>query len=351
MASNQFLKNFSNKVFIIAEAGVNHNANVDNAKKLIDVAANCGADAIKFQTFKAAECASKYALTAEYQKNNQHLNQYDLLKSLELPFSAFTELKSYAETKNIIFLSTPDGNESLELLLKLNVSAIKIASGEMTNFSFMKKIAQSRLPIILSTGMSTHGEIQSAMNCLLSNGCSDIMLLHCTTSYPAKNEEVNLQVIREMTNIYMVPIGYSDHTIGNEAAIAATALGARIIEKHITLDKTMQGPDHKASMDPIEFKSFIDSIRKTSKLLGSSLKKPTKSEIKTINKVRRGLVANCKIEKGTILKPSMIEIKRPADGIQPSLIEQTYGRIVTKTLDIDQPITWKHLGGKNIIGN
>lgn len=351
MTSKQFLSNFSNKVFIIAEAGVNHNANIDNAKKLIDVAVNCGADAIKFQTFKATECASKYAYTAEYQKNNKHQNQYDLLRSLELPFPAFIELKNYADAKNIVFLSTPDGQQSLDLLLRIKVSAIKIASGELTNFSFMEQIAKSKLPIILSTGMSTHGEVQSAMNCLLSNGCPDIMLLHCTTAYPTKYEDANLQVIREMEYIYRVPVGYSDHTIGNEAAIAATALGARIIEKHITLDKSMNGPDHKASMNPEEFKSFVCSIRKTSKLLGSSMKQPTNSELNIKRKVRRGLVAACKIEQGTILTSDMIEIKRPADGIQPDLVEQTYGRIVTKTLDIDEPITWKHLGGKNIIGD
>ena len=329
--------------FIIAEIGVNHNGSPELAKKLIDVAYKAGVDAVKFQTFKAWECASKFAPTADYQKESAE-NQYKLLENLELDFADFADLKEYAESLGLVFLSTPDGQKSLDFLCDIGVKAIKIASGELTNLPFLTAIAFKKLPVILSTGMGTLGEVEEAINTLKLAGASDIMLMHCTTEYPAPAEDCNLKAIQTMQNAFQLPVGFSDHTQGSEAAIAATTLGAVILEKHITLDKTMEGPDHAASIEPDELKNYVDAVRKTQTMLGNGIKVPSESEIKNIPLVRRSLVAAKPIKAGESLTGDKVAIKRPASGIEPKQLINALGRRVLRDLSEDEPITWNDLG-------
>ena len=329
--------------FIIAEIGVNHNGSPELAKKLIDVAYKAGVDAVKFQTFKAWECASKFAPTADYQKESAE-NQYKLLENLELDFADFADLKEYAESLGLVFLSTPDGQKSLNFLCDIGVKAIKIASGELTNLPFLNSIAFKKLPVILSTGMGTLGEVEEAINTLKLAGASDIMLMHCTTEYPAPAKDCNLKAIQTMQNAFQLPVGFSDHTQGSEAAIAATTLGAVILEKHITLDKTMEGPDHAASIEPDELKNYVDAIRKTITMLGNGIKVPSESEIKNIPLVRRSLVAAKPIKAGESLTGDKVAIKRPASGIEPKQLINALGRRVLRDLSEDEPITWNDLG-------
>ena len=328
--------------FIIAEIGVNHNGSAEIAKKLIDTAFAADVDAVKFQTFKAWECASKYAPTAEYQKESAE-NQYKLLERLELDFADFADLKEYAESLGLVFLSTPDGQKSLDFLCDIGVKAIKIASGELTNLPFLTAIAFKKLPVILSTGMGTLSEVEEAINTLRLAGASDIMLMHCTTEYPAPAEDCNLKAIQTMQNAFHLPVGFSDHTLGNEAAIAASALGAVILEKHITLDKTMEGPDHAASIEPDELKSYVNSVRKSVAMLGNGIKVPSESELKNIPLVRRSIVAAKAIKAGESLTGDKAAIKRPADGIAPKFLHQVLGRRVLRDISEDEPITWNDL--------
>jgi N-acetylneuraminate synthase len=337
-----FLDN-KNEPFIIAEIGVNHNGSVELAKKLIDAAHDANVDAVKFQTFKAWECSSKFAPLAEYQKNEAE-TQYKLLEELELDFADFADLKEYAESLGLVFLSTPDGQTSLDFLCDIGVKAIKIASGELTNIPFLTSIAFKKLPIILSTGMGTLEEVDEAINALKLAGTSDIMLMHCLTEYPAPAEECNLKAIQTMKEAFQLPVGFSDHTIGNEAAIIATALGAQILEKHVTLDKRMKGPDHAASIEPDELKDYVDAIRKTVSMLGNGIKVPSKSELKNIPLVRRSLVAAKSIKAGESLTGDKVAIKRPANGIEPKQLINALGRRVLRDLSEDEPITWNDLG-------
>lgn len=329
--------------FIIAEIGVNHNGSAELAKKLIDAAYNARVDAVKFQTFKAWECASKYAPIAEYQKGTAE-NQYKLLENLELDFADVADLKEYAESLGLVFLSTPDGQTSLDFLCDIGVKALKVASGELTNLPFLTAIAFKKLPVILSTGMGTLGEVEEAITTLKLAGLQDIMLMHCTTEYPAPAEECNLKAIQTMQKAFHLPVGFSDHTIGSEAAIAAATLGAVIFEKHITLDKSMEGPDHVASIEPKELKSYVEAIRKTITMLGNGIKVPSKSELKNIPLVRRSLVAAKPIKAGESLTGEKIAIKRPTNGIEPKQLVNVLGRRVLKNLAEDEPITWNDLG-------
>ena len=331
-----------NKPFIIAEIGVNHNGCFDIAKELIDVAYEAKVDAVKFQTFKAWECASRFAGLAEYQKNETE-NQYELLKSLELDFPYFTDLKEYAESLGLMFLSTPDGITSLDFLCDIGVKAIKIASGELTNLPFLTTIGFKKLPVILSTGMGTLGEVEKAIITLKLAGATEIMLMHCTTEYPAPLNECNLKAIQTMQQAFQLPVGFSDHTLGNEAAIIATTLGAAIIEKHITLDKKMNGPDHSASIEPNELVSYVEAIRNTPIMMGSGIKQPTRSEIKNIKLVRRSIVAAKQLEKGETLTGDKIALKRPATGIEPKYLVQILGRKVCRDFAEDEPINWEDL--------
>ena len=266
--------------FIIAEAGVNHNGDINLAKQLINAAVEAGADAVKFQTFHADNVVTRDAEKAEYQKSttSSDESQYDMIKKLELPDDAFRELSDYANDKGIIFLSTPFDEESVDLLDDIGVPAFKIPSGEITNFPLLKKIAEKHRPIILSTGMATLGEVEEAFLYLKEMGSKDVILLHCTTSYPAPFDSVNLRAMDTLQCAFKVPVGYSDHTEGLTIPIAAVAMGARVIEKHFTIDRTLQGPDHQASIEPHELMAMVKGIRDVERALGDGMKKPTPEE-------------------------------------------------------------------------
>lgn len=329
-------------VYIIAEAGVNHNGDIELAKKLIDMASECGADAIKFQTFKAEESTGRMADKAEYQKKNdgEENSQLEMIRQLELPFEAFFELKKYAEERKIDFISTPDGKESLKCLIDIDVPLIKIGSTEVTNIAFLKEIAKTGKPIFLSTGMSRLGEVEKAVDILQESGATKLQLMHCTTDYPTEIEDVNLNAMLTLKNAFQLPVGYSDHTLGFEAAIAATTLGACCIEKHITLSQDMKGPDHKASMPPKEFKEYVQHIRNTEKLLGDGRKRPTKKEMKIMPQVRRSILAAKDLEKGTILTEEMLCFKRPGTGIAPEYADILIGRELKRNIQKEEAITW-----------
>lgn len=330
-------------VYIIAEAGVNHNGDVRVAMKLIDMAKECGADAVKFQTFKAEESTSAYAEKADYQKKNDSTEeaQIDMIKKLELPFESFEVLKKYCEKVGIDFISTPDGIDSLAWLIKLDVPVIKLGSTEVTNIVFLKEVAKTMKPIILSTGMSTLGEVERAVDAIISSGNSNLTLMHCTTDYPTEIEEVNLKAMLTLQNAFKVPVGYSDHTKGFEAAIAATTMGAVYIEKHITLDNQMQGPDHKASMTPFEFKQYVQYIRNTERLLGDGKKRPTKHEKEIMPNVRRSILAAYPLKKGTVLTQEMLCYKRPGYGIAPEYTHLLLGRVLKRDVEREEMIGWK----------
>lgn len=329
-------------VFIIAEAGVNHNGNIKLAKRLVDMAVECGADAIKFQTFKAEESTGKYADKAKYQKENTDVyeSQLEMIKKLELPFEDFKILKNYCDEKGIKFISTPDGKESLKFLLEIGLDIIKIGSTEVSNIDFLEQIGRTGKEIILSTGMSTLGEVEKAIMALKSTGNNKIKIMQCTTDYPTAYEDANVRAMVTMREAFKVPVGLSDHTIGNEAAIAAIALGAKFVEKHITLDKNMEGPDHKASMDYSDFKGYVQSLRNTEKLLGDGIKKPTKRELEIMKNVRRSIVAAKDIEKGTVIEKSILAYKRPGTGIKPEFADMIIGKTLKRDISEDEIINW-----------
>ncbi|MTK11387.1 MAG: N-acetylneuraminate synthase [Clostridiaceae bacterium] len=332
-------------VFVIAEAGVNHNGDINIAKKLVDMAVECDANAIKFQTFKAEESTGTFAEKAQYQKNNdpKEESQIDMIRRLELPFECFKEIQNYCNNKGIIFISTPDGTESLNYLVNLEVPFIKIGSTEVTNLEFLKEVGRTGKTLILSTGMSTLGEVEKALDAIYSTGNNNVKLMHCTTDYPTRIEDVNLRAMLTMREAFKIPVGFSDHTLGFESAVAAVTLGAEFIEKHITINRNIEGPDHKASMSPKEFKEYVMYIRNTEKLLGNGIKKPTESEIEIMKNVRRSIVAACEIKKGTMLEKSMLNYKRPGDGIKPEFEDILIGREIKKDLKKDEPILWEYI--------
>ena len=308
-------------VFIIAEAGVNHNGSLDLAKKLIDVASSAGVDAVKFQTFKAANIATKKTQKAIYQKKttNKKETHFDMLKKLELSVEMHKELILYCRTKKIIFLSSPFDHESIELLKNLGLETFKIPSSEITNLPYLRHIGKLNKKLILSTGMSTIDEVKNALNVLIKSGTkkSKITVLHTTSEYPAPIEDVNLKAMVTIGKELDVNIGYSDHTQGIEVSLAAVAIGARCIEKHFTLDCNMEGPDHKASLEPDQLEAMIKSIRNIEIALGSSIKKPSKSELQNILVARKSIVAKTKIKKGDLFTKDNISTKRPGIGISP----------------------------------
>lgn len=332
-------------VFIVAEAGVNHNGDVDLGKKLIDVAKDAEADAVKFQAFKAENVVTKYAEKARYQKETTGPNksQYNMVKRLELKGEEFRELYNYAKKNNIIFLSSAFDKESVDLLDDLGVPAFKVPSGEITNFPLLRYIAEKKKPIILSTGMSTIGEIEEALEVIMEKGVEDIVLLHCVTSYPAKIEDVNLRVIEALRRRFKLPVGFSDHTLGITIPIAAAALGAVLVEKHFTLDRTLPGPDHRASLEPNELKDMIRAIRDVEKALGDGIKKPTKDEERIKKVVRRSIVARMRIPKGTVITEDMLDLKRPGVGIEPKYLNEIIGKRAKKDIKPDELITFDKL--------
>ncbi len=336
------------KTLIIAEAGVNHNGNLNIAKKLIDVAANAKVDFIKFQTFKTKNLVSSKAKMADYQIKNTSSKhtQFEMLKKLELSFSDFQELISYSKSKKIGFLSSPFDIESIDYLNKLEIDFIKIPSGEITNFPYLEKIASISKKVILSTGMSTLKEIESALDILTSKNLKkkDITLLHCNTEYPTPFDDVNLKAMENLKNHFDIMVGYSDHTLGIEASIAAVALGACVVEKHITLDRKMEGPDHFASIEPNQLDGMVKSIRNIELAIsGSGIKAPTKSELKNKNIARKSIFTKCKIDKETIVEEKHLITLRPGDGISPMNWNKIIGKKISKKLPVFHKLNWNDL--------
>ena len=312
---------------IIAEAGVNHNGSVKLAKQMIEEAAKAGADYIKFQTFKPEKLVSKYAQKADYQKKTtgSQESQLQMLEKLALSYDDFVELKKYCEQIGIGFLSTPFDEDSIRFLDRLDMDFWKIPSGEITNYPYLVQVAQTGRDIVLSTGMCEMDEIADAMKVLEENGAGNISLLHCNTEYPTPYEDVNLLAMNQMREVFNKQVGYSDHTVGIEVPISAVALGAAIIEKHFTLDKNMEGPDHKASLEPLELTQMICSIRHIEKSLGNGNKKRTASEQHNIAAARKSIVAKCAISKGDIFTEANLTVKRPGNGISPMRWKELIG--------------------------
>lgn len=328
------------KTLIIAEAGVNHNGSLEIAKQLVDKAKEAGADIVKFQTFKAEKLVSKYAGKAEYQKETTDASesQYNMIKKLELDLNMHKELIEYCKLKEINSLSSPFDIDSIKLLIKFGIDIIKIPSGEITNLPYLKEIGKLKKQVILSTGMSTLGEIEKALNILIVNGTKDVVVLHCNTEYPTPMKDVNLRAMRTIKEAFKIEVGYSDHTLGIEVPIAAVVMGASIIEKHFTLDKRMAGPDHRASLEPHEFKAMVNAIRNIEKALGNGIKKPSDSELSNINVVRKSIVAKCDIKKGETLSNSNITVKRPGNGISPMRWDEMIGKIAKRDYLADEMI-------------
>jgi len=327
-----------NKVLIIAEAGVNHNGSFENAKKLILAGAEAGVDYVKFQTFKADKLVSKDAKKANYQKINtkdENTSQFEMLKKLEMPESWHQELIKYAASLNVKFLSTGFDEECIDFLDTIKIDLFKIASGEITNKPFLEHIAKKKKPIIVSTGMANIDEVRAAIEVLKNNGIekNSITILHCNTEYPTPMLDVNLKAMLSLKEEFQVNIGYSDHTLGIEVPIAAVALGATVIEKHFTLDKNMEGPDHKASLDPNELKEMVKSIRNIEEALsGSGIKEPSESESKNIQIARKSIHTNKSLQKGNLLRKEDLIMMRPGDGISPMDIDFFVNKQIAKDL-------------------
>jgi len=328
------------RAFIIAEAGVNHNGSLKIAKEMVDKAKDAGADCIKFQTFIPQHVVSKQAEKAVYQKQqtSSEESQLDMICKLALSFDEFTELNEHCKIKGIEFLSTPFDFESIDFLNNIGMKVWKIPSGEITNLPHLIKIAKLGKPIILSTGMSTICEIKDAIKILNENGAGEITVLHCTTEYPAPYEDVNLMAMKTMKDELGVPIGYSDHTEGIEVSIVATAMGATVIEKHFTLDRNMEGPDHKASLEPDELEKMIKGIRNIELSIGDGEKKPMQSEQENIDIARKSIVAKCDIKKGKLFTDDNLTVKRPGNGISPMRWFEIVGSVAIRNFKEDELI-------------
>ena len=332
----------NNKTFIIAEAGVNHNGSIELAFKLIDAAKEAGTDAVKFQSFKADNLVSKKADKAEYQKKTTDINesQYEMIKKLELSVDDHKKLMEYCNKVGIQFLSSPFDLDSIDLLNELGLEIFKIPSGEIINLPYLRKIGKLNKNVILSSGMSDLGEIEDALDALIPNGTDKekITILHCNTEYPTPYEDVNLNAMLTIKNSFGVKVGYSDHTKGIEIPIAAVALGAEVIEKHFTLDRNMEGPDHKASLEPNELKQMVSAIRNIEKALGNGIKKPSKSELKNKSIARKSLIAITDIKKGEFFTEENVGVKRPGTGISPMRWDEVIGKNANKDFEIDDLI-------------
>lgn len=326
------------KIFIIAEAGVNHNGNIETAKKLVDVAVEAGADAVKFQTFKAENLVCRDARKADYQMEttDQAESQFDMLKKLELTSDMHEHLMKYCRQKGIMFLSTPFDIDSMHYLISLGVDIIKLPSGEITNYPLLREAGRTGKRVILSSGMSTLNEVREAVQVLKSNGSSDVIVLHCNTEYPTPYADVNLRAMLTLKEKLNVPTGYSDHTQGIEIPIAAAAMGAVVIEKHFTLDKNMEGPDHKASLEPDELEAMIKAIRNIESALGDGQKEPSESEKRNIGIVRKSIVAKYDIEAGEFFSEDNLTTKRPGTGISPMQWDQVIGQRAKRKFQADE---------------
>jgi len=337
------------KTIIIAEAGVNHNGDINTAKRLIDVAADAGVDYVKFQTFKANKLVSPSAQKAKYQIKNDKSNddsQLKMLKKLELSDADHKELISYCKSKNINFFSTAFDNEGISYLYLLNFDMFKIPSGELTNYPYLRAIGQTGLPVILSTGMANLDEIEKSTNILVSHGTkkSEITVLHCNTEYPTPISDVNLMAMLTIKEKLGVSVGYSDHTLGIEVPIAAVALGAKVIEKHFTLDRSLNGPDHKASLEPNELKEMVNCIRNIEKAIsGNGIKEASPSEKKNINIARKSIHLSTDLKSGSVIKEKDIIPLRPGDGICAMNWEKVIGQKVNTDLEKFTKLTWENL--------
>lgn len=330
------------QVIIIAEAGVNHNGNIQTAKELCLAAKEAGADVVKFQKWITDKIITKTVRQADYQIKNTGNDQaqYDMLKSLELSVDDFREIKKYCDEIGIVFASTADETESLDFLIELGIPFIKLGSGEIGNIPYLRYVGSKKMPVVLSTGMCNLADVEISIQALKEGGAEEIMLLHCTTNYPCPYDSVNLKAMDTLKNAFGYEVGYSDHTMGIEIPIAAVARGARVIEKHFTLDRTMDGPDHVASTEPDEFGKMVNYIRNIEKALGNGIKQPDKTEIDIAKVVQKRIVANRRITVGQIITEEDICIKRSISGLPCRLWDYVVGTEATKTFDIDEGIIW-----------
>ena len=328
--------------FLIAEAGVNHNGDLSLAKQLVAAASETGVDAIKFQTFQANKVASAQAEKAAYQLRTTNANesQIDMLQRLELTLEDFRELKTYCESMGLMFLSTPHDTQSIEVLEALDVEAFKIGSGDVTNTPFLEVVARCEKPLILSTGMCSLGDVELALDAIFRTGNRQVILLHCVSDYPAVIEDCNLRAMRTLAHSFHVPVGYSDHTIGDTVALAAVALGACVIEKHFTLDRSLSGPDHAASAEADELTQLVRRIRTVEASLGSGIKAPTSRELTNRDAIRKSLVADCDIAAGTTILRNMLTAKRPGTGLDPRCINEIIGKTARVAIAFDTLLHW-----------
>lgn len=328
--------------YIIAEAGVNHNGHLDLALKLCDAAKEAGVDAVKFQTWKTEKIVAPDTPTADYQARNigdETCSQFAMLKQLELSYDSFRAIRDYCREIGITFLSTPDEEDSLRFLVDvLDLPLIKVGSGEVTNIPYLRKIGQCHKPVILSTGMSTLEQVRRAYSTLEQAGADGISLLHCTTNYPCPPDEVNLRAMLTLRDTFNCPVGYSDHTLGIEVPVAAVALGAQIIEKHFTLDRSMPGPDHAASLDPAGLKAMVTAIRNIEQALGDGVKRPNNSELAIATVVQKSIVASRHIAKGETLTEDNLTVKRVGGQLSASDWDLTIGLVSQHDYQPDQPI-------------
>jgi N,N'-diacetyllegionaminate synthase len=337
----------NNKVYIIAEAGVNHNGNIENALKLIEIAKNAGADVVKFQTFVPELVISRNATKAEYQKTTtgSQESQLDMVRKLYLDIDAHRKLIKHCEKLGIQYLSTPFDLVSIDTLINLGVETFKIPSGEVTNIPYLKKIGRLNKRIILSTGMCYLGEIETALNILIKEGSQkqNIAVLHCNTEYPTPMQDVNLLAMKTIRNAFNVEVGYSDHTLGIEVPIAAVAMGATIIEKHFTLDKNMEGPDHQASLDPSELKAMVQAIRNIEKAMGDGIKQPSSSESKNIEIARKSIHITKDLPEGHVITEADLTMKRPGNGMPSNFIDYVIGKTLKRAALEDHKLLWEDL--------
>jgi N-acetylneuraminate synthase/N,N'-diacetyllegionaminate synthase len=335
----------SARTFVIAEAGVNHNGSLATALRLVDAAADAGADAVKFQSFKAEKIVLESAPKAEYQKlsTGSGDGQFAMLKALELSESDHLEIARRCADRNILFLSTPFDEESADMLRGLGVGQFKIPSGEITNTPLLRHVARFGLPLLVSTGMADLEEVRLCVATLREAGASEITLLHCVTEYPAPVDQINLRAMATLREAFGVPVGYSDHSEGLEIAFAAVALGATVLEKHFTLDRTMPGPDHTSSLEPAELQAMVRGIHAIESALGNGVKTPAPCELKNRDVVRRSLVVARRIERGETVAEQDLTAKRPGTGICPTLIDSIVGRRIAKTLEPGSILEWKDL--------
>lgn len=334
------------KIYIIAEAGVNHNGDLLLAKQLIASAKKAGADCVKFQTFRAEQIVTSSSPKAAYQLKvtDRSESQLQMLKKLELSLDDHQELITYCNELGIVFLSTPYSPQDVEFLDALGVSAYKIASGQIVEPDFLRVVARTGKPIYLSTGMATLAEVDDAVRVIREAGNEQIVLLQCTTNYPSRSEDANLRAMVTMAEAFALPVGYSDHTQSDTACLVAIGLGACVIEKHLTLDKSLPGPDHSSSADPEEFARLVQVLREAEKTLGSGRKEPCAVELENAKGMRRSIVASRAIADGEILQPELLTCKRPGTGIKPALLPELLGCRVTRDIAADELITWAMCG-------